>query len=211
MRTRTSSRRLPRERETGRAARRGLLRVRPAGCAAALVRILERLPVLQGAPIHLGFRPALWAHRGRLRCGPPGTAVHAASFLRRRRILLESRLLGNWSRLARILVHELFHFVWVRLGNPARRSWERVIGCEWRRGARGELGYSSYWRKQALRARPAETGSRRWRDYLCESFCDTAAWLFGGRGSEERTLGARWRRLRSRWFRELTARGTLPV
>ncbi len=52
--------------------------------------------------------------------------------------------------LARILVHELFHFAWVRLGNPARRSYEALVREEWKRRARGELGWSAESRKRAL-------------------------------------------------------------
>ena len=80
----------------------------------------------------------------------------------------------------RIFVHELFHFVWLRAGNPRRWSFERVVRGEFRSGARGELGWSAEWRKAALRAGDVRRRSRRWREYCCESFCDTAAWLYSG-------------------------------
>ena len=41
-----------------------------------------------------------------------------------------------------------------------------------------------------------------WRDYLCESFCDTAAWIYSGvRRHPEYTLAARHRDRRAEWFR----------
>ena len=101
----------------------------------------------------------------------------------------------------RIFVHELFHFIWVRLGNPARRSWERLVKAEWREGARGELGWSAEWRKRALAPRDARSRSRRWREYCCESFCDTAAWLYSGaRRHDEFTLATGRRARRRAWF-----------
>ncbi len=210
MRTRTSSRKLPRA-ATGRRAE-PLLRVRPTALGARLRRALSELPQLQGAPIRVSFRRSLWARAGKLRGGPPGEPVHAAGFLRSRRIVLEEELLGNPCELRRILVHELFHFVWTRLGNPMRQSWQALIEREWSRGARGELGYSSFWRKQKLRVRGRGPRPRLWREYLCESFCDTAAWFFsGGRSHEEYTLSSSWRRRRGRWFEELMAPGALPV
>jgi hypothetical protein len=40
-----------------------------------------------------------------------------------------------------------------------------------------------------------------WRRYACESFCDSAAWLFAGlRDHDEFTLALRFRRQRARWF-----------
>jgi hypothetical protein len=44
---------------------------------------------------------------------------------------------------------------------------------------------------------------RQWREYVCESFCDTAAWLYGGlRTHDEFTLSPRFRRRRAAWFRQ---------
>jgi len=59
--------------------------------------------------------------------------------------------------LSRILVHELFHFAWVRLSNDTRRSWGALVEVEMARRARGELGWSAEWRKQLL---VATSGSR---------------------------------------------------
>ncbi len=90
----------------------------------------------------------------------------------------------------RILAHELFHFVWLRLGNGMRRSFEDVLRAEILRVARGELGWSSEWRKLKLESRDWEARTPRWRDYCCESFCDTAAWMYSGvRSHPEYTLG----------------------
>src|ERR1035441_9078694 len=57
--------------------------------------------------------------------------------------------------------------------------------------AGGELSVSAEWRKRALRAADIDGRTRRWREYCCESFCDTAAWLYSARElHEEFTLGA---------------------
>jgi hypothetical protein len=94
----------------------------------------------------------------------------------------------------RIFVHELFHFVWLRAGNPNRFAWEALMRRELDAGAGGELGWSAEWRKQAMAARDHRSRSRRWRDYCCESFCDTAAWLYSGAARHpEFTLAARFR------------------
>ena len=149
------------------------------------------------------FLPSPRAHRGRLLAGEgAGSAVHAGAFLERREVVLDAALLASPSELARILVHEVFHFVWVRLGNGTRRSYESLLGEEMRRGARGELGWSAERRKRLLRAADLEGRTRRWREYVCESFCDTAAWLAGGvRRHPEFTLAPSHRRRRREWFR----------
>lgn len=158
------------------------------------------MPPLDGAPVKLEWGTDLHAWRGRLVTGR-GQAVHAAAFLRERRLVLDR---GLGKDLGRILIHELFHWVWLRLGNPARRSWESLLAVEMAARARGELGWSAEWRKAELRDR----GKRRWREYLCESFCDTAAWLYAGVDDhEEYTLAARRRAARGTWFEELVARG----
>ena len=64
--------------------------------------------------------------------------------------MLDQELERQPRELARILVHELFHFAWVRLGNPARRSYEALVREEWKQRARGELGWSAESRKRAL-------------------------------------------------------------
>jgi hypothetical protein len=134
---------------------------------------------------------------------PRGTAVHAATFLRERRIVLDRELLRRPGELRRIFVHELFHFVWWRLGNPRRLAWEAVLAGEMARRARGELGWSAEIRKDKLTARDVEERTRAWREYCCESFCDTgASILLMARKHEEFTLAARYRAARERWFRQ---------
>ncbi len=156
----------------------------------------------EGRPIRVRFAPRLTARRGRLLVErEAGTPVHAGTFLRRREIVLDSELLAQPRELARIFVHELFHFVWLRLDHATRRSWEALLSEELRRRARGELGWSSEWRKQGLSATGCARRSRRWRDYVCESFCDTAAWLaLASRAHDEFTLAPGWRAVRRRWF-----------
>ena len=112
----------------------------------------------------------------------------------------------------RVFVHELFHFAWLRAGNPLRLSWEALLRGERRAGARGELGWSAEWRKRALSAADVRTRSRRWREYCCESFCDTAAWLYSGiRRHGEFTLPKSSRLGRRAWFRDAIEPKRLPL
>ncbi len=152
--------------------------------------------------LRVRFLPALTADRKHLYSNSPhGKPVFAGSFIRKREIILDRDLQRQPRELARILVHELFHFAWVRLGNPARRSYEAIVRREWKQHARGELGWSAELRKNALRQSPRLPNSL-WRDYLCESFCDTAAWIYSGvRRHPEYTLAARHRARRAEWFR----------
>jgi hypothetical protein len=120
-------------------------------------------------------------------------------------MVFEEALIADADEFARIFVHELFHFVWLRLGNAKRRSYERLLSGELRRGVRGELGWSAEWRKEALASRDRTARTRRWREYCCESFCDTAAWLYAGverhvERHEEFTLATRMRQSRRKWF-----------
>jgi len=165
---------------------------------------LAGLPPMDGRPILLRFLPALSARRGRLLSGEEGgTPVHAGTFLRRREIVLETELLEHPSELRRILTHELFHFAWLRLDNGSRRAFESILDGEVKRGDPGELGWSAEWRKLALTPRDRRRRTRRWREYVCESFCDTAAWVYGDkRRRAEVTLAAQFRATRLDWFRE---------
>jgi hypothetical protein len=134
--------------------------------------------------------------------------VHAGSFLRQRRIAFDCRA----GEFARVFVHEVFHFVWLRLGNPRRLSYERLLRGEFAAGARGELGWSAEWRKLKLKRNDVTRRSRRWREYCCESFCDSAAALYSGVGKhEEFTLGRGYRAGRGRWFAELTRARELSI
>lgn len=151
-----------------------------------------RLPVLVGAPVQVRLVRAPRDRRG---------PVDGGAFLRRRRIVLDADLAGRPAELTRILIHELFHFAWLRLGNPLRRSWEELLADEWAAGVPGELGWSAEWRKRALAKRHSTARTRRWREYCCESFCDTAAWLFAGlRAHPDFTLPPPHRACRRQWF-----------
>ena len=163
------------------------------------------LPPLAGRPIRVEFRASLGPHL-------------AATHIPRRVILLDAGVLGQRGEFERILVHEIFHFAWVRLSNRTRRSWESVLAAELAAGVRGELGWSAEWRKKKLRLRKDKLRSSdvrgrtpAWRRYVCESFCDTSAWLYAGlRRHDEYTLAVRARRIRSRWFAEHLLSGS-PV
>jgi hypothetical protein len=157
------------------------------------------MPPLQGLPVRVDVVRGL-----RDRHGP----VHAGSFLRERRIALDC----TRAELPRILVHEVAHFVWLRLGNPARRSYEDLVRAEIARAARGELGWSAEWRKANLAPNDVAARTRRWREYCCESFCDTSAWLYSGvERHREFTLAPRWRRGRRAWFAEVLRNRTLSI
>lgn len=166
---------------------------------ACVRRALRRLPRLTGEPIAYARAVNL-----RDRSGP----VHGGAFLRERRILFDC----SRAEFPRIFVHELFHFAWLRAGNPKRRAFEELIAEELRAGARGELGWAAESRKLKLRREDWTGRTRRWREYCCESFCDTAAWLYGGlREHGEFTLATRWRERRRDWFERRFRGRELPV
>ena len=165
--------------------------------------VLRRLPPISGAPVRIQSAHALSG----VPSGPRG-AVHAGSFVRERRMAFDC----SRREFPRIFVHELFHFVWARLGNPARRSYEGLVKGEWQAGARGELGWSAEWRKRALAAGDVRRRGRRWREYCCESFCDTAAWLYSGaRRHREFTLATGRRARRRAWFVQWIEPGRLSI
>ena len=128
-----------------------------------------------------------------------GNEAYAETNIRRRVIVLDPELRKKPREHRRILLHEYFHFAWVRLGNPRRRAWERHLQSEWTAGARGEAGWSAEWRKRLLSEQDVGRRSRRWREYCCESFCDTAAWIYSLVDSEV-TMGRRRRAARQAWF-----------
>lgn len=149
--------------------------------------VLGRLP-FSGEVIRIQLAPGLTDVHG---------PVHGGSFLRERRIALNC----SSREFPRIFVHELAHFAWLRLGNPARRSWEDLLRAERNFRVSGELGWSSEWRKAELRAAYIRSRNRLWREYCCESFCDTAAWLYSGiRRHPEFTLVPAFRQIRREWF-----------
>jgi hypothetical protein len=169
-------------------------------------------PKVRGLPIEITFLPELKARSGKLLSGKAerGREVHAGSFLRQRRIVLDAALKTRPRELARILTHELFHFAWLRLGNPQRRGFEDLLQGEIRKRVRGELGWSAERMKARLSRADRKLRTRVWREYVCESFCDTAAWLLVGRGgNEEFTLPLAARRVRRKWFQQ--ARLTLQI
>ncbi|MBI4465463.1 MAG: hypothetical protein HY647_12220 [Acidobacteria bacterium] len=119
----------------------------------------------------------------------PGTHTHAVSYIVEQYVILEESLFSSRVELGRILYHELCHFLWPRLGNPKRQEFAALLEREFHRGTRGELGYSSEWRKQKMGTTDGvqlqEVRSQLlWRDYVCESFCDTGSFVL--LGSERR-------------------------
>ncbi len=123
--------------------------------------------------------------------------------------MLEAELIEQPRLLQLVLIHELFHFVWVRLGNQRRERFAGLLTREYAHGARGELGESAAVKKAQLGARDYLIRSKAWRDYVCESFCDTAAWHYSVITENRRfTLGARWRKHRQQWFQEAFAGGS---
>ena len=136
------------------------------------------LPRLAGRPIRVQIRPSLGVHL-------------AETSIPRRLIFLDRQVLQRRGEFERILIHELFHFVWVRLSNQARWDWERVVAAEFARRSPGELGWSAEWRKEKLSRRDLRQRTGRWRRYVCESFCDSAAWMYAGlTRHDEYTLAA---------------------
>lgn len=152
-----------------------------------------------GNPIYFDLRPSLSAYRGKLLFGAGiGTPVHAAAFIRKRAVVLEADLFSEADRLRSVLIHEIFHFVWARLGNRQRRAFADLLRNEMQGRARGEVGESSGVKKQSLQKRVSlGPSSRLWRDYVCESFCDSAAAFFSGETANEHfTLAERWAKRR---------------
>ncbi len=163
---------------------------------------LASLPKGHGAPIVLAFRPNLHSHLGQVVSKDAGLEIHAACDLRRRTLIMDSALKADPHEFKRILMHEIFHFAWGRLGNPGRASYAALIAAERKRGARGELGWSAQRMKESLGDSHGPV-SRRYREYLCESFCDTGAWFYSGQRSHwEATLAKRYSAARGGWFSE---------
>ena len=158
------------------------------------------LPRLSGRPVRVELRRSLGPHA-------------AATSIPRRVILLDSEVLARRGDFERILVHEIFHFAWRRLSNATRRSYERLIACEFESNAAGELGWSAELRKLKLTRSDRTRRTLAWRRYACESFCDSAAWLFAGLlRHHEFTLPTRFRRLRRAWFsRKFPATEPIPI
>jgi len=164
---------------------------------------------LTGEPILISIRQDLCCARGRI-VDADGTPVHAATFIRQRRIVLDAELLSNDDELRRILIHELFHFVWARLANAVRRAFERLLAAQ--RSMPGELGWSAEYRKRALASGDVRRRSRKWREYCCEAFCDSAAYLYAGsRRHGEFTLPRAGRQKRIAWFGKNLGSGSVRI
>lgn len=158
-------------------------------------RLVEVLPPLQGKPIRVVIRASLGPHL-------------AATSIPRRVIYLDRQVLAERGEFERILVHELFHFAWVRLSNQNRWDWERVLSSEFRRRVRGELGWSAEWRKKQLQPNDVCNRTPAWRRYICESFCDSAARVYSGIVKhEEFTLSSSSVQSRVEWMRNLVTKG----
>lgn len=180
-----------------------------------LIKTWTGLPLHASNPVRVTFLPKLTAHGGKLLSGTDcGTPVYAASFIRQRRIVLETGLLSTPAALRFIFVHELFHFAWLRLGNTRRAEYSTLLTRELDGKARGELGESSAVKKAEVRfERNICPQSQVWRDYLCESFCDSAACLFGGGPVHDGVkLANTWTVLRRDWFlQSLAEKRSWPV
>ncbi len=148
------------------------------------------LPELAGSPIRVNIRQSLGSHL-------------AGASIPQRLILLDPAVLARRGEFERILIHELFHFAWVRLSNQRRAAWEHLLASEMRKHVKGELGWSAEWRKEILTLADPRLRTPKWRRYACESFCDTAAWMFAGLSAhDEFTLAAAARPPRRHWFRQ---------
>jgi hypothetical protein len=154
------------------------------------------LPLLSGLPIRVELRNTLGPH-------------HAATSIPRRLILLDRGVLTKQGDFERILIHEIFHFAWVRLSNESRRGWEGILQKE---KCPGELGWSSEWRKLKLKSSDARLRSAKWKRYARESFCDSAAFLFSGlKRHDEFTLPLAFRNARKAWFQKNLASGPIDI
>ncbi len=187
---------------------------RPRNCSKSVRALSRSLPPLEGRPVRIRFLPALTAGSCKLYSNRSyGQPVYAATYIRKRVIVLDQELERSSTEFSRILTHELFHFAWVRLGNPGRRAFESLLLEEWKQRARGELGWSAESRKsRVFLASPPSRDADKWRDYACESFCDTAAWLYSGvRRHSEFTLAPRHRARRARWFQATFQDAGIPI
>ena len=191
---------------------RGCFRISDRKATSLLTPLLRGMPAFNGEPILVSFLPELTAHRGKLLSGAGrGLPVHAGAHLRRREMVLETNLLGNPGELVRIFVHEVHHYVWARLGK-ARRGYEQLLHREMESNARGELGWPSLSLKQNLTPEDRRKRTQRWRDYVCESFCDTAAWMYSrSRSHAEWTLAASHRKKRAKYLSPIIEEGELRV
>jgi hypothetical protein len=154
------------------------------------------LPPLSGSPIRVELRNSLGPH-------------HAATSIPRRLILLDRGVLSTHGDFERILIHEIFHFAWVRLSNQSRRDWETLLSAE---RQPGELGWSAEWRKLKLTPSDRRQRSPKWKRYARESFCDSAAYLFSElKHHDEFTLPQKSKLARKSWFRKTFASRPIAI
>lgn len=173
----------------------------------------KRLP-----PLKIAVAERLRVHRSQLFVNQnsasgrshSGGHTHAASFIPQRYIIFRRELFRRRVELGRIAYHEFCHFVWPGLGNSKRRLFASLLEQEFREGLAGELGHSSAARKEKLRE-PRRAGlaasPRAWRDYACESFCDTGSFVLLGKERRARhseySLNAAACKRRSRFWSAL--------
>jgi len=133
-----------------------------------------------------------------LESGPgPGEEVFAASFVARREIVLASELLDHAPALVEIFAHEIYHFAWCRLGNPERAAWADLLRIETKpkhAGLSSRLRYDEFIQQAT---------DRRWKNYICEAFCDTA----GAMTLPKANISSQ----RKRWLESLRERRKLAV
>jgi hypothetical protein len=168
--------------------------------------------VLHESLFNLGdAAPVRIRYRANLR-DTAGNPAHAATFIRRREIILDPELKKKPRTHRRILLHEYFHFAWVRLGNPHREEWGALLKSEWQTRARGEAGWSAEWRKKKLSPSDIASRTRSWREYCCESFCDTGALVFTPNPDRsEVTLSPVRLRVRVIWFKQTFPAQTFAI
>ena len=145
--------------------------------------------------------------------------THAASYIPERYVVLGKDLFSRRVELGRIFYHELCHFLWLRLGNPKRLRFAALLQWEFQKKIPGELGHSSQRRKEKLwagrtAASRALFHTRQWREYVCESFCDTGSFVLLDRqrraNHSEYTLARTARQRRIRLWSEMVHSSASP-
>ena len=155
---------------------------------------------LTGAPVRVDLVRGLRDRRGPVHAGsfPPRTPHRAR--LHARRVSADLRPRGGALHLA-------------APGQPGALALRRRGARRNRRAApAGNWGGA----RSGGRTRCARTTSaartRRWREYCCESFCDTAAWLYSGlERHEEFTLARTLAQRGAAWFAESLDNRTLSI
>ena len=143
------------------------------------MRLRHPLP-LTGRPIEIRYQANL--------LDTAGNAAHAATFIRDRLIVLDEDLQKD-SRGARCAFCSMNCCTSSGCGRETGAASHGKTSCA-KNGKRAFAanadGRPSGARMQ-LRAVDVRVRTRAWREYCCESFCDTGAWFCGG-GEKEVTL-----------------------